>query len=160
MVFTAEQIAGLCQGTVEGNGQAQVTTFAKIEEGTEDAISFLANLQYEHYIYETKSSVVLVNKDFEPKQPVKATLIRVENAYESVAKLLQIYQSMQEKRVGISSLAFIDPSAKIGENCYIGPFVAIGENVEIGEGCVLHPHVTIGRNAKVGSDTEIYSNAV
>ena len=97
MVFTAEQIAGLCAGTVEGNPQAQVTTFAKIEEGVEGAISFLANLQYEHYIYETKSSVVLVNKDFEPKQPVKATLVRVDNAYECVAKLLQIYQSMQQK---------------------------------------------------------------
>lgn len=160
MVFTAEQIAGLCAGTVEGNPQAQVTTFAKIEEGVEGAISFLANLQYEHYIYETKSSVVLVNKDFEPKQPVKATLVRVDNAYECVAKLLQIYQSMQQKRVGIDSLAFIDPSAKIGKDCYIGPFVAIAEGVEIGDGCVLHPHVTVGRNAKIGANTEIYSNAV
>lgn len=160
MVFTAEQIAGMCSGRVEGNPQAQVTTFAKIEEGVEGAISFLANLQYEHYIYDTKSSVVLVNKDFQPKQPINATLIYVDNAYECVAKLLQIYQSMQQKRVGISSLAFIDPSAKIGENCYIGPFVAIAEGVEIGDGCVLHPHVTIGRNAKVGNDTEIYSNAV
>lgn len=160
MVFTAEQIAGLCAGTVEGNPQAQVTTFAKIEEGVEGAISFLANLQYEHYIYETKSSVVLVNKDFEPKQPVKATLVRVDNAYECVAKLLQIYQSMQQKRVSIDSLAFIDPSAKIGKDCYIGPFVAIAEGVEIGDGCVLHPHVTVGRNAKIGANTEIYSNAV
>lgn len=160
MVFTAEQIAGLCAGTVEGNPQAQVTTFAKIEEGVEGAISFLANLQYEHYIYETKSSVVLVNKDFEPKQPVKATLVRVDNAYECVAKLLQIYQSMQQKRVGIDSLAFIDPSAKVGKDCYIGPFVAIAEGVEIGDGCVLHPHVTVGRNAKIGANTEIYSNAV
>ncbi len=160
MVFTAEQIAGFCAGTVEGNAQAQVSTFAKIEEGVEGAISFLANLQYEHYIYETKSSVVLVNKDFVAKQPVSATLVRVDNAYESVAKLLQLYQSMQQKRVGIDSLAFIDPSAKIGKDCYIGPFVAIAEGVEIGDGCVLHPHVTIGRNAKVGNDTEIYSNAV
>lgn len=160
MVFTAEQIAEICGGCVEGNPGAQVTTFAKIEEGVEGAISFLANLQYEHYLYETKSSVVLVNKDFEPKRKIDVTLIRVENAYESVAKLLQIYQSMQEKRVGIDSLAFIHPTAKIGKDCYIGPFVAIAEGVEIGDGCVLHPHVTIGRNAKVGCDTEIYSNAV
>ena len=123
-------------------------------------MSFLANLQYEHYIYETKSSIVLVNKDFQPSQEVKATLVRVDNAYESVAKLLQLYQSMQEKRVGIDSLAFIDPSAKIGKDCYIGPFVAIAEGVEIGDGVVLHPHVTIGKNAKIGSHTEIYSNAV
>lgn len=160
MVFTAQQIAGFTGGTVEGNPNATISTFAKIEEGVEGALSFLANAKYENYIYETKSSVVLVNKDFQPSQPVEATLVRVDNAYESVAKLLQLYQSMQEKRVGIDSLAFIHPSAKVGKDCYIGPFVAIAEGVEIGDGCVLHPHVTVGRNAKVGSNTEIYSNAV
>ena len=160
MVFTAQQIASFTGGTVEGNPEAAVSTFAKIEEGTEGALSFLANPQYEDYIYETKSTVVLVNADFKPKREVKATLVRVANAYESVAKLLQLYDSMKQKRVGISSLAFIDPSAKVGENCYIGPFVAIAEGVEVGDGCVLHPHVTIGRGAKVGDNTEIYSNAV
>ncbi len=160
MVFTAQQIAGFTGGTVEGNPDATISTFAKIEEGVEGALSFLANPQYEHYIYETKSSIVLVNQDFQPTQEVKATLVRVANAYESVAKLLQLYQSMQQKRVGIDSLAFIDPSAKIGKDCYIGPFVAIAEGVEIGDGTVIHPHATIGRNAKVGSNTEIYSNAV
>ena len=160
MVFTAQQIAGYTGGTVEGNPDVVVSTFAKIEEGVEGAISFLANLHYEHYIYDTKSSVVLVNKDFQPTKPVASTLIRVDNAYESVAKLLQLYQSMQEKRVGIDSLAFIDPIAKIGKDCYIGPFVAIAEGAEIGDGVVLHPHVTVGKNAKIGNNTEIYSNAV
>ena len=160
MVFTAQQIAGFTGGTVEGDPQASVSTFAKIEEGVEGALSFLANPQYEQYIYETKSSVVLVNQDFQPSREVKATLVRVANAYESVAKLMQLYQSMQQKRVGIDSLAFIHPSAKIGKDCYIGPFVAIAENVEIGDGVVIHPHATIGRNAKVGAGTEIYSNAV
>lgn len=160
MVFTAQQIAGYTGGTVDGDPNATISTFAKIEEGTEGALSFLANSQYEQYIYETKSSIVLVNKDFQPTQEVKATLVRVDNAYESVAKLLQLYQSMQQKRVGIDPLAFIDPSAKIGKDCYIGPFVAIAEGVEIGDGVVLHPHVTIGRDAKVGCGTEIYSNAV
>ena len=160
MVFNAQQIAGYTGGTVEGDPNVTISTFAKIEEGVEGALSFLANPQYEDYIYETKSSVVLVNKDFQPSREVKATLVRVDNAYESVAKLLQLYQSMQQKRVGIDSLAFIHPSAKIGKDCYIGPFVAIAEGVEIGDGVVLHPHVTIGRNAKVGSNTEIYSNAV
>lgn len=160
MVFTAQQIAGYTGGTVDGDPNATISTFAKIEEGTEGALSFLANPQYEQYIYETKSSIVLVNKDFQPMQEVKATLVRVDNAYESVAKLLQLYQSMQQKRVGIDPLAFIDPSAKIGKDCYIGPFVAIAEGVEIGDGVVLHPHVTIGRDAKVGCGTEIYSNAV
>lgn len=160
MVFTAQQIAGYTGGTVEGDPNVTIGTFAKIEEGVEGALSFLANPQYEDYIYETKSSVVLVNKDFQPSREVKATLVRVDNAYESVAKLLQLYQSMQQKRVGIDSLAYIHPSAKIGKDCYIGPFVAIAEGVEIGDGVVLHPHVTIGRNGKVGSNTEIYSNAV
>ena len=153
-------IAGLIGGTVVGDPEAKVNNFAKIEEGKSGCISFLANDKYEQYIYQTESSIVLVNENFEPKQEIKATLIKVANAREAVAKLLQIYESMKPKREGISDLAFIDPSAKIGEKCYIGPFVAIAEGVEIGEGCVLHPHVTIGRNAKVGANTEIYSNAI
>lgn len=160
MEFTAQMIAGLIGGTVVGNPEAKVNNFAKIEEGKPGCISFLANDKYEQYIYTTESSVVLVNRNFEPKQQIKATLIKVADAREAVAKLLQIYESMKPKRSGISELAFIDPGAKVGEGCYIGPFVAIAEGVEIGNGCVLHPHVTIGRNAKVGADTEIYSNAV
>ena len=160
MTFTAEQIAALINGTIEGDSAAQVSTFAKIEEGTPGALSFLANPKYENYLYETKSSIVLVNRDFEPRQSVSATLIKVDNAYEAVARLMQIYQDMQQKRVGISSLAYIHESAKVGKDCYIGPFVAIAEGVEIGDGVVLHPHATIGRNAKIGANTEIYSNAV
>lgn len=153
-------IAGLIGGTVVGDPEAKVNNFAKIEEGKPGCISFLYNDKYEHYIYTTESSVVLVNQNFEPKQDIKATLIKVVDAREAVTKLLQLYESMKPKREGISELAFIDPTAKIGEKCYIGPFVAIAEGVEIGDGCVLHPHVTVGRNAKVGSNTEIYSNAV
>ncbi len=160
MEFSAQQIAGIVGGTIEGNPAVKVNDFAKIEEGRPGCISFLANMKYAHYLYETQSSVVLVNKDFKVEGETTATLIRVDDAYATVAKLLQLYQSMQVKRVGIDSLAFIDPSAKIGKDCYIGPFVAIAEGVEIGDGCVLHPHVTIGRNAKVGNNTEIYSNAV
>ena len=153
-------IAGLIGGTVVGDPEAKVNNFAKIEEGKPGCVSFLYNDKYEHYIYTTESSVVLVNQNFEPKQDIKATLIKVADAREAVTKLLQLYESMKPKREGISELAFIDPTAKIGEKCYIGPFVAIAEGVEIGDGCVLHPHVTVGRNAKVGSNTEIYSNAV
>lgn len=160
MEFTAQMIAGLIGGTVVGDPEAKVNNFAKIEEGKPGCISFLYNNKYEHYIYTTESSVVLVNQNFEPKQDIKATLIKVADAREAVTKLLQLYESMKPKREGISELAFIDPTAKIGEKCYIGPFVAIAEGVEIGDGCVLHPHVTVGRNAKVGSNTEIYSNAV
>lgn len=160
MEFTAQMIAGLIGGTVEGNPDAKVNNFAKIEEGKPGCISFLANDKYEHYIYETESSVVLVNNNFLPKGEIRATLIRVPDAREAVAQLLQVYESMKPKRKGISELAFIDPTAQVGKDCYIGPFVAIAEGVVIGDGCVLHPHVTIGKNARVGDGTEIYSNAV
>ena len=153
-------IAGLIGGTIVGDPKAIVNNFAKIEEGKPGCISFLANDKYEQYIYQTESSIVLVNNNFKPKQEIKATLIKVANAREAVAKLLQIYEGMKPKRQGISELAFIDSTAKIGKDCYIGPFVAIEEGVEIGDGCVFHPHVTIGRNAKIGNNTEIYSNAV
>ena len=160
MEFSAEMIAGLVQGTVVGDPKAMVNDFAKIEEGRPGCISFLANDKYEHYIYETERSVVLVSNNFEPKKEVKATLIKVPDAREAVAQLLQAYEQMKPRRTGVSELAFIDPTARIGKDCYIGPFVAIAEGVEVGDGCVLHPHVTIGRGAKVGDNTEIYSNAV
>lgn len=160
MEFTAQMIAGLIGGTVVGDPEAKVNNFAKIEEGKPGCISFLANDKYEHYIYETESSVVLVNNNFEPKKEIKATLIKVADAREAVAKLLQAYESMKPKKTGVSDLAFIDSTAKVGEGCYIGPFVAIAEGAVVGNNCVLHPHVTIGKNAKVGDNTEIYPNAV
>lgn len=160
MQFTANQIAQLVQGRVEGDSNAAITTFAKIEEGIPGAISFLANDKYTHYIYETQSSVVLVNEDLVLDKEVTCTLIRVKNAYESVAKLLQMYEAMKPKKKGISSLAFIDPTATVADDCYIGPFVAIGANAVVGSGCVLHPHVTIDDRVVIGNDTEIYSNAV
>ena len=160
MEFSAEMIASLIGGTIVGDPKATVNDFAKIEEGKAGCISFLANDKYEHYIYDTESSIVLVNNNFEPKQEIKPTLIKVANARDAVGKLLKMYESMKPKRKGISELAFIDSTAKIGKDCYIGPFVAIAEGVEIGDGCVFHPHVTIGKNAKIGNNTEIYSNAV
>ena len=160
MEFSAQQIAGLVGGTIEGNHAIKVNDFAKIEEGRPGCISFLANMKYAHYLYETESSIVLINKDFQLEGETKATLIRVENAYETVAKLLTLAESMKPRKKGIDSLAFIDPTATIGKDCYIGPFVAIGPGVVIGDEVVLHPHVTIGENASVGNHTEIYSNAV
>ena len=153
-------IAGLIGGTVVGDPNAKVSDFARIEEGRPGCISFLYNDKYLQHLYNTESSIVLISENIEVTQEVRPTLIKVHDAREAVAKLLQIYESMKPRREGISELAFIDPSAKVGQHCYIGPFVAIGEGVEIGDGCVLHPHVTIGRNARVGNDTEIYSNAV
>lgn len=160
MEFTAGMIASLIEGTVVGDPATIVNNFSKIEEGKPGCISFLANEKYENYIYTTESSVVLVNNSFEPKKEIKATLIKVPDAREAVAKLLQAYESMKPKKVGVSDLAFIDPTAKVGENCYIGPFVVIGANAQIGDGCILHPHVTIGENCRIGENTQIYSNAV
>lgn len=158
MVFTAQQIAGYINGEIVGNPEASVNTFAKIEEGKPGAISFLANPKYEHYLYSTESSIVLVNKDFEPSQPVHATLIKTENAYESIARLLTLYESMQSRKTGISDKAFISPSAKIGENCYIAPFAFIGDNVTIGNDTCIYPNAVICDGASVGSNCTIYPN--
>ena len=110
MEFTAEQIAQLIQGRIEGDSQAKITSFAKIEEGKPGAISFLSNQKYLNYLYETESSVVLVDESLQLERPVKATLIRVKNAYEAVAKLMQMYASLKPKKKGIDSLAFIAPT--------------------------------------------------
>ena len=158
MEFSAKQIAQFVQGVIEGDEDATVNTFAKIEDGKPGAISFLSNPKYTHYIYDTESSIVLVDKSVELEKPTKATLIKVDNAYECVAKLLQLYESMKPKKTGIDSLAFISPSAKIGENVYIGAFAYIGDNVVIGDGCQIYPNVVICENAKVGNDCLFYPN--
>ena len=160
MQFTAKQIADFIGGRVEGNENAVVSTFAKIEEGQEGAISFLSNPKYTPYIYETKSSVVLVNEDVELTQSVSCTLIRVKNAYDSVAKLLQLYASMMPQKTGIDPLAFVSKSAKIGENVYIAPFAYIGDNVTIGDGSRIFPHVTIYDGCKIGKNVTIHAGSV
>ena len=160
MEFTAQQIAELIKGRVEGDKDAKVSSFAKIEEGHEGAISFLSNKKYLHYIYETKSSVVLVDESLALERNVNFTLIRVKSAYEAVAQLLQLYESMKPRKRGISDLAFIDPTAAIGEDCYIGPFAYIGPKCVIGDNSIIHPHAALGDNVIVGKNTEIHSNAV
>ena len=160
MEFTAKQIADMINGRVEGNPDAIINTFAKIEEGREGAISFLSNPKYTPYIYETQSSVVLINEDVELTQPVSCTLIRVKNAYESVAKLLQLYASMMPQKTGIDPLAFVSKSAKIGENVYIAPFAYIGDNVTIGDGTRIFPHVTIYDGCKIGKNVTIHAGSV
>lgn len=158
MEFTAKQIAELIQGRIEGDENAVVNTFAKIEEGKKGAISFLSNPKYTHYVYDTESSVVLIDEEVELEKPINATLIRVKNAYDCVAKLLQMYDAMKPKKSGIDPLAFISPKAKVGENCYIGAFAYIGDGVEIGDGCQIYPHAVIYDNAKVGNNCIIYPN--
>lgn len=158
MEFTAEQIASVIGGKIEGDKDAKVRTFAKIEEGVEGAISFLSNPKYTHYIYDTKSSVVIVNEDVELEGTVAPTLIRVKNAYESIAQLLQIYEASKPKKTGVSPQAYISPTAKLGKDCYVGPFACIGDGTIIGDGCQIYPHAVIGDNVKMGNNCILYPN--
>ena len=160
MEFTAKQIADFIGGRVEGNEQATVHTFAKIEEGKEGAITFLSNPKYTQYIYETKASIVLVNNDLQLEKPVSATLIRVENAYECVAKLMQMYAAALPKKTGVDPLAFVAASAQIGKDVYIGPFTYVGEGVKIGDGTRIFPNVTIYDGCQIGSNVTIHAGAV
>ncbi|WP_338157940.1 UDP-3-O-(3-hydroxymyristoyl)glucosamine N-acyltransferase [uncultured Phocaeicola sp.] len=156
MEFSAKQIAEYIQGVIIGDEEATVHTFAKIEEGIPGALSFLSNPKYTHYIYDTKSSIVLVNKDFQPERDIQATLIKVDNAYESLAKLMTLYEMSKPKKSGIDPLVSVAASAKIGKNVYIGAFACIEEGAEIGDNAYIHPHVTVGCNAKVGENTILY----
>ncbi len=158
MEFTAKQIAQLIGGRVEGNENAAVCTFAKIEEGQEGAISFLSNPKYTHYLYDTKSTIVLVNEDLLLEHAVSATLIRVPNAYEAVAKLLQIYEQMKPRKTGIDPLAFVSSKATIGKDVFIGAFACIGDGVVIGDGSQIFPHAVIGDGAMLGAGCIVYPN--
>jgi UDP-3-O-[3-hydroxymyristoyl] glucosamine N-acyltransferase len=160
MEFTAKQIADFIGGRVEGDEQAKVNTFAKIEEGKEGAITFLSNPKYTHFIYETKASVVLINNDVVLEHPVTATLIRVPNAYECVAKLMQMYAASLPKKKGVDPLAFISKTAEIGEDVYIGPFTYVGDGVKIGKGSMIYPHVTIYDGCQIGQNVTIHAGAV
>ncbi|WP_434503752.1 UDP-3-O-(3-hydroxymyristoyl)glucosamine N-acyltransferase [Prevotella sp.] len=159
MEFTAKQIAQFIQGSIEGDENVTINTFAKIEEGVPGAISFLSNPKYTHYIYDTKSSVVLVDETLILDKPVEATIIRVANARDCVAKLLQMYDAaMRPKKNGINSLAFISPTAQIGKDVYIGAFACIGDGAVVGDGCQIYPNTVIGDNVKLGNDCIIYPN--
>ena len=156
MEFSAKQIATYLHGEIVGNENETVHTFAKIEEGVPGAISFLSNPKYTHYIYTTLSSIVLVNKDLKLDHDVKTTLIKVDNAYESLAQLLTLYEQSKPKKTGIDPLASIAQTAKIGNNVYIGPFACVEGGAEIGDNTYIHSHVTIGCHAKVGNNTTLY----
>ena len=155
MEFTASTIAGFLKGDIIGNPEIKVNTIAKIEEGQPGALSFLANPKYEHYLYGTKSSIVLVNKSFVPSAKVNATMIKVENAYEAFASLLRLVDQSRPRKKGIHPTAIIETSAKVGSDVYIGPYTYIGENCMIGDGCSVYPQVYIGDNTKLGNNCTI-----
>ena len=156
MKFTALQIAALLGGTVEGDPNVEVWNVAKIEEGAPGMLSFLSNPKYTPYIYETESSVVIVNNSFVAEKSIAATLIRVGDAYASFAKLLAFYDQMSQDKKGVSSLAFISSTAQCGENIYVGEFAFLGENVKIGDNVKIYPQVYVGDGSVIGDGTTLY----
>ncbi len=166
MEFTAKSIAEFLNGEIVGNPEVKVNNVAKIEEAKQGTLAFLANPKYTKYLYTTNASIVLINKDFELEKSVSTTLIKVDNAYESFAKLLELAEQAKPVKQGISSLAFIDESAKIGDGVYIAPFVYIGENVVVEDNVKLNPHVfiddnvTIKKNSTLNSGVKIYHECI
>lgn len=159
MEFTAGQISQMLGGEVVGNDNVVVNTLCKIEEGIEKGMSFLSNPKYEHYIYDTKASVVIVNKSFEPEKDIKTTIIKVDDAYACFAKVLDIYNEYMLNKEGVSSLSFISKTSTIEGEPYIGEFAFIGENVKIGQGVKIYPHVYIGDNVQIGDNVTFFSGA-
>lgn len=157
MKFKAKEIADLLEGVVDGNPEETVTKLSKIEHGEPSSLSFLANPKYTPYIYTTEASVVIVDKTFVPERPLKCTLVKVENAYTSFAKLLEIYDQINRNKTGISEKAFIAPSATVGKNVYIGEFAVISENAMINDNAKIYPQVFIGENVKIGTYTTLFA---
>jgi UDP-3-O-[3-hydroxymyristoyl] glucosamine N-acyltransferase len=160
MTFTATQIAMLIQGKIEGDPEARVGNFGKIEEAKNGQIAFLANPKYEDYLYSTQASVIIINDAQELKQPVNATLIRVPDAYTAFATLLSAYQEMEKQQMkGIQQPSFVGASATYGENVFIAAFAYVSEHVQLGNNVKIYPHVFLGNNVKVGDNTIIHPGA-
>ncbi len=154
--FTATQIAQVLNGIVEGDPSVSVNDFSKIEEGKTGSLTFLANPKYTHHIYSTDASIVLVNKDFVAEQPIKATLIRCENAYAALAILLDLVEKSKPQKTGVEAMSFIAESAEVGENVYVGAFSYVSDKAKIGNNSKIYPQVFIGDNVVVGDNTIIY----
>jgi UDP-3-O-[3-hydroxymyristoyl] glucosamine N-acyltransferase len=159
MDFSAQQIASLINGEVDGDENATVNNLSKIEEGKPKTLSFLGNPKYEEFIYNTDASVVIVYKTFKPEKPLKetCTLIRVEDPRESFAKLLELYNQIQNNKVGIEQPAYISNSAKMGDGCYIGAFSYLGDQVVIGKNVKIFPNTVIGDKTTIGDNTILYA---
>lgn len=157
MEFQATSIADFLNGTIEGDPNATVNNISKIEDGKPGTLAFLANPKYSKYIYKTDATIVLVNKDFVAEGEIKATLIRVDNAYEAFASLLDLYQQAKGTKSGIENPSFIDQTASVGKDVYIGAFSYIGKNVTIGDKVKIYPQAYIGDNVVVKDNTIIYA---
>jgi len=159
MVFTAGQIAGILEGEVEGNPEIAVHKLAKIEEGEKGSLTFLANPKYTSFIYTTKASITIVNKDFIPDHNIETTLIKVDDAYESFSKLLEYYNQVKNIKVGIENPVYISESATYGNDFYMGAFAYLGNNVKIGNGVKVHPNVYIGDNVTIADNVVVLAGA-
>lgn len=159
MKFTAAQIAGILEGEVEGNSNAEVSQLSKIEEGINGSITFLANPKYTPYIYSTKATITIVSKTFVAEHPLTTTLIRVEDAYKAFSQLLAYYNLAKQNKIGIESPSYIAKSATYGEEIYLGAFAYIGENVRIGKNVKIYPNAFIGDNVTVGDNCVLYAGA-
>src|SRR5690554_3443827 len=157
MKFTATQIAGILNGTIEGDENAMITQLTKIDEGSKGSLTFLANPKYTHYIYSTRASITIVNNDFVPDNKIETTLIRVENAYKAFSQLLEYYNQVKMNKVGMETPVFIAETAKYGENLYLGAFSYLGENVKIGDNVKIYPNVYLGDNVVVGNNTILFT---
>lgn len=159
MKFTANQIAGILDGEVEGNAQVEVSKLAKIEEGTSGSLTFLANPKYKPYLYTTKASITIVDKDFVVENQIDTTLIRVDDAYKAFSKLLEYYNQVKMNKMGIEQPVFLSESATHGKDIYIGAFSYIGENVSIGDNAKIYPNVYIGDNVSIGHNVVVFAGA-
>lgn len=157
MKFTAQQIAAALNGTIEGNSTIEVNAISKIEEGKPGSISFLANPKYTQYIYSTRASIVIVNEDFSPSEQLNTTLIRVKNAENAFGQLLEMYNQVKLAKTGISPNAFINGTATIGSNVYIGEFAVVAENAKIGDNVKIYPQVYVGENVTIGENTTLFA---
>jgi UDP-3-O-[3-hydroxymyristoyl] glucosamine N-acyltransferase len=153
MIFTAKQIAGFLKGEIIGNPDVTVSNFSKIEEGKPGTITFLGNPKYTSYIYGTEADIVLVNNDFVQEKPIKATLIKVPNAYAALASLMEMVNQHRAQKSGIEEMSFVAASASLGENVYVGAFAYIGEHAEIGDNSQIHPQTYVGENVKIGKNS-------
>ncbi len=156
MKFTAKTIAEFLKGTIEGDPEKEVHTVSKIEEGSEGSLTFLANPKYEKYVYNSKATIILVNKDFKPLKPIPSTIIRVENAYEAFASLLELYQQSKPAKTGIRDLSSIHESAILGNNIYVGEYSVIEQGAKIGNNVKIYPQVYIGDGVEIGENSIIY----
>jgi len=156
MFVTARQLSQFLGGELEGDPDVKVSKPSKIEEAGEGSLTFLANPKYEQFVYETKASVLLVSMDFSPSRPLAPTLIRVEDVYESLGKLLTAFDQPQMLEEGISEHAYVHDKATIGENVTIAPSAYVGAGAIIGANSVIYPQVFVGPNVQVGSDCKLF----